>query len=171
MCPDWNETRIWRVTPPTACIYQVSNWYLKICRKKARKTFKKSKTRKNNCQNSKNNIFTKNVTYAEKYTAGHMCTKFEEFILIFVAMIAKKWVWPTFGWKLGQSDPIVIQLKLDTLCHLLNVYTKFLIDISKHVEKKSGKRGRTDGPDGRTDGRMDGRTLPRHNTSVFQTGV
>ena len=57
----------------------------------------------------------------------------------------KKWVWPTFGCKLGQSDPIVMQLKLGMPCHLLNVYTKFQIDISKHVEEKSGKRGRTDG--------------------------
>ena len=57
----------------------------------------------------------------------------------------QKCVWPTFGCKLGQSDPIVMQLKLDMSCHLLNVYTKFLIDISKHVEEKSGKRGRTDG--------------------------
>ena len=38
-----------------------------------------------------------------------------------------------------------MQLKLDMSCHLLNVYTKFQIDISKHVEEKSGKRGRTDG--------------------------
>ena len=64
----------------------------------------------------------------------------------------KKWVWPTFGCKLGQSDPIVMQLKLDMSCHLLNVYTKFQIDISKH-EEKSGKRGQTDG---RTDRRTDG---------------
>ena len=42
-----------------------------------------------------------------------------------------------------------MQLNLD-MCHLLNVYTKFQIDISKHVEEKSGKRGRMDG---RTDGR------------------
>ena len=48
-----------------------------------------------------------------------------------------------------------MQLKLDMSCHLLNVYTKFQIDISKHVEEKSGKRGRTDG---RTDGQTDGRT-------------
>ena len=45
--------------------------------------------RKNNCQNSKNNIFTKNGTYVEKYTAGHLCTKFEEFIFISETMIAK----------------------------------------------------------------------------------
>ena len=46
-----------------------------------------------------------------------------------------------------------MQLKLDMSCHLLNVYTKFQIDISlKHVEEKSGEYGRIDG---RTDGRMD----------------
>ena len=60
-----------------------------------------------------------------------------------------------------------MQLKLDMSCHLLNAYTKFQIDISKHVEEKSGKRGRTDG---RTDRRTDGRTLPRHNTSRFSNG-
>ena len=56
-----------------------------------------------------------------------------------------------------------MQLKLDMSCHLLNVYTKFRIDISRHVEEKSGKRGRTDG-------RTDGRTLPWHNTSRFSNG-
>ena len=60
-----------------------------------------------------------------------------------------------------------MQVRLDMSCHLLNVYTKFQIDISKHVEEKSGKRGRTDG---RTEGRTDGRTLPRHNTSRFSNG-
>ena len=33
--------------------------------------------------------FTKNGTYVEKYTAGHLCTKFEEFTLIYEALIAK----------------------------------------------------------------------------------
>ena len=45
--------------------------------------------RKNNRQNSQNDIFTKNGAYVDKYTAGHLCTKFEEFILISEAMIAK----------------------------------------------------------------------------------
>ena len=44
---------------------------------------------KNNRQNSENIIFTKNGNYIERYTAGHLCTKFEEFILIYEAMIAK----------------------------------------------------------------------------------
>ena len=51
--------------------------------------FEKSKARKNNRQNSENMIFTKNRTYVEKYTAGHLSTKFEECILIYEAMIAK----------------------------------------------------------------------------------
>ena len=46
-----------------------------------------------------------------------------------------------------------MKLKLDMSCHLLNAYTRFQIDISKHVEKKSGKLGRTDG---RTDRRTYG---------------
>ena len=31
----------------------------------------------------------KNGIHVEKYTTGHLCTKFEEFILIYEAMIAK----------------------------------------------------------------------------------
>ena len=47
--------------------------------------------RKNNRQNSENDIFffTKNGTYVEKYTTGHLCTKFQEIILIYEAVIAK----------------------------------------------------------------------------------
>ena len=52
---------------------------------------------------------------------------------------------PTFGCKLGQSDPIMMKIKLDMSCHLLNVYTKFENDILKHVEKKFGKLGRAEG--------------------------
>ena len=51
--------------------------------------FAKSKTRKNNRQNSENKIFEKNGTYVEKYTVGHLHTKFEEFTLIYKATIAK----------------------------------------------------------------------------------
>ena len=58
-------------------------------KKKSPENFEKSKIHKNNRQNSENYIFTKNRTYVEKYTAGHLCTKFEEFILIYEAMIAK----------------------------------------------------------------------------------
>ena len=58
--------------------------------KKSPENFEKSKTHKKISQNSENNIFTKNGTYVEKYTAGHLCTKCEEFILIYEAMIEKK---------------------------------------------------------------------------------
>ena len=47
-----------------------------------------------------------------------------------------------------------MQLKLEMSCHQLKVYTKFETDISKHVENKSWKLGRTDG---RTDGRTEKR--------------
>ena len=57
--------------------------------KKSPENFEKSKTHKNNRQNSENDIFTKNGNYVKRYTAGHLCTKFEEFILIYEAMIAK----------------------------------------------------------------------------------
>ena len=57
--------------------------------KKTPENFAKSKTRKNNRQNSENKIFEKNGTYVEKYTAGHLRTKFEEFTLIYKATIAK----------------------------------------------------------------------------------
>ena len=56
---------------------------------KTPENFAKSKTRKNNRQNSENKIFEKNGTYVEKYRAGHLRTKFEEFTLIYKATIAK----------------------------------------------------------------------------------
>ena len=40
-----------------------------------------------------------------------------------------------FDYKVGQKVLNVIKLKLDLWHHLLNVSTKFQIDISKHVEK------------------------------------
>ena len=42
-----------------------------------------------NFEKSKKIFFTKNGTYVKKYIAGHLCTKFEEFVLIYEAMIAK----------------------------------------------------------------------------------
>ena len=89
-------------------------------------------------------IFAKNGTYVENYTAGHLCTRFEVYVLICETMLAKKWVWSTFGCKLGQSGPIVMKLKLDMSCHVLNVYqvsNRYL----KACRKNSGKRGWTDG--------------------------
>ena len=42
-----------------------------------------------NRPNSKNKIFEIIGFYVHKYTVGHLCTKFEGFILIYEAMIAK----------------------------------------------------------------------------------
>ena len=47
--------------------------------------------------------------------------------------------WPIFGCKVGQSVRIGMKLELDVWHYLLNVYTMFENDISKHVEKKPGK--------------------------------
>ena len=44
---------------------------------KSPENFAKSKTRKNNRQNSENTIFAKHGTYVEKYTASHLRTKFK----------------------------------------------------------------------------------------------
>ena len=54
-------------------------------------------------------------------------------------MNAEKWIWPIFGCKVGQSVLIGMKLELDVWHYLLNVYTMFQNDISKHVEKKPGK--------------------------------
>ena len=56
---------------------------------KSPENFEKSNTHKTNRQNSENTILAKNITYVEKYTAGHAYTKFEEFILIYEAMTSK----------------------------------------------------------------------------------
>ena len=88
-CLDWNESRTWHVTLPTKCIYHVSEWYLKTCRKKARKTSQNPKRAKIIAKIPKIWFLQKNGTYVEKYTAGHLRTKFEEFTLIYKATIAK----------------------------------------------------------------------------------
>ena len=68
---------------------------------------------------------------------------------------SKKWVWPTLGCIVDQSDPILMKLKLYISCHLLNVYAKFQIDMSKHVEKV-WKTGTDILMDRRTDGHCHG---------------
>ena len=59
--------------------------------------------------------------------------------MIFKAMYADKWLWPIFGCKVGQSVQIGMKLQPDLWHHPLDVYAKFQTDISKHVQKKSGK--------------------------------
>ena len=70
-------------------------------------------------------FFAKSGTYVEKYRADHLCTKFEGNILSLRGHDCKKCVRPTFGCKVVQSDTITMKLKLDMLCSLLNVFTKF----------------------------------------------
>ena len=114
--------------------------------------FEKSKRRKSNHHISECKNFATNENYVDTSTAIYLCTKFEGFISIYNNMIANKWLWLSFGCKVDQSDPIVMKLKHDLSCHLLNVYTKFQIDASKHVGKKSGKlEWINDLTDGRTD--------------------
>ena len=48
-------------------------------------------------------------------------------------------IWPTFGCKVGQNVLIAMKLELDLWCHLLDVYSKFEINIWKHVKKKAQK--------------------------------
>ena len=48
-------------------------------------------------------------------------------------------VWPTLGCKVGQEDLIAMNLELDLWCRLLDVYSKFQVNISSNVEKKPGK--------------------------------
>ena len=84
-----------------------------------------------------------------QYTTGHLCTTFEDFIFIYVAIIAKI----EFDLLLSVNNPsdvIVTKLKLNSMSfHLLNVCKKIQIDISKHAEKSP------ENADGRTDRRMD----------------
>ena len=54
-------------------------------------------------------------------------------------MNAEKWIWPIFGGKVGVSIPIVTKLKLNVSRHLLGVYDKLQIDISKQVKSIAKK--------------------------------
>ena len=51
-----------------------------------------------------------------------------------------------FGCKVGQSDPIVMTLQLYVSRCLLNVHTKFQIDISKHVQNSLENSSLTKSP-------------------------
>ena len=57
-----------------------------------------------------------------------VCTKSKGLILIVEPMRTEKIIWPTFGCKIGQRDPIVMKLTLGMACHPSNVYTKFQIE-------------------------------------------
>ena len=55
---------------------------------KSLENFEKSKTRETIAKIPKKLL--KIVTYVKRYTAGHLCTKFEEFSFVYEAMIEKK---------------------------------------------------------------------------------
>ena len=59
------------------------------CRKKARKTSQIPKSAKIITKIQKIRFLQKKGPYVGKYTAGHLRTKFEKFILIYMATIAK----------------------------------------------------------------------------------
>ena len=80
------ELDVWHYLLNVCTMFHIDIW--KHAEKKKEK-FTKSKTRKNNHQNSENMTFAKNRTYVEKYTAGHLRTQFEAFTLIYEATIAK----------------------------------------------------------------------------------
>ena len=145
-CPDWNETRTWRMTRPTKCIYQVWNWHLKTRRKKA----EKSKTRKTNRQNHENAIYARLGTLVETDAAGQLCTKCEEFILIDEAMIAKN---------------MLSLLLAESQTRHSAPPTECIYKVSYWYLKACWKS--PENADGGTDRHTDGRTLPRHNTSGF----
>ena len=52
-------------------------------------------------------------------------------------MNADKWLGPIFGCNVGQSVQIGMKLELDVWHHPLDVYAKFQIDISQHVQKST----------------------------------
>ena len=52
--------------------------------------------------------------------------------------VAKR-IWPMLGCKVGQTDLIVLKVKLDVSCQLMDVYTRSEVHISNAVEKKPHK--------------------------------
>ena len=129
--------------------------------KKARKTGKMQNAQKWSPKFRKQEFWKKNRNLCREVYRGFSTYQIWKVYLDLWVHDCKKWVWPIFGCKLGQSDPIMMKLKLDMSCHLLNVYTKFQNDISKHVEKSPENIGRTDGrTDGQTDRHCHGITRP-----------
>ena len=80
------ELDLWHHLPDVYTKFQID--ILKHV-EKSPENFEKSKKRKNDRQNTENKIFATIGTYVKRCAAGHLCTKFEEFILIDEAMIAK----------------------------------------------------------------------------------
>ena len=120
---------------PAGCIYQVSNSYLETC--KTLRMLGAPLTPPFECffstrgpkiaQASRKSVGVKALTIWVYHIWGLYIT--------YKAMNADEWVWPIFGCKVGQSVQIGMKLELDMWHHLLDAYTKFQTDISKHVQK------------------------------------
>ena len=67
----------------------------------------------------------------------------------------QQWIWPIFGCKVGQNDMVMMIPKFYVLFQQLNVYTKFQIDVSNHVEYRW----------------TDGWTSPQHHLTLFLTYI
>ena len=125
------------VALPSRCIYQVSNWYLKTCWKKTPDNFSLA----GSSTYSPIRVFlsARGPKIAQPRHSLYQCVyQIWGLYIIFEAMNAEKWR-PIFGCKVGQSVPIGMKLELDVWHYLLNIYTMFQNDISKHVEKKARK--------------------------------
>ena len=141
---------------PTQCINQLSSWYGKTFRKKSAKLFRgrdlilmKLKPHVSLAGSSPFRVFLSTrgpkIVQAWQISVGVKTLTFEcvyqiwGLYIIFKAMYADKWPWPIFGCKVSQIVQIGMKLELDMWHHPLDVYVRFQIDISKHVQKKSGK--------------------------------
>ena len=137
------------MTPPTRWIYYVWSWYLKKSTKKAWKATKNSKRAKIIVKIPK--IFVaKTRTYVKKYTAGHLCTKFEEFILIYEAVIVKH----EFDLLLAVNYDKVTQLWCNSNSTCQATYWMYIPSF-KLISQSMLEKVRKPRTDGRTDGRMD----------------
>ena len=105
-------------------------------------------------------IFLQKTELMSRSTAGHLCTKSEEFIFIYEAMIAKN----RFDLLLDVNWVNVTQLWCNSNSTCRATYWMYIPSfklISQSILKKSPENA---------DGQTDGRTLPRHNTSRFSNG-
>ena len=75
----------------------------------------------------------------KQYSSRHLLSKrvcrIWRLYIISEAIHGEKILWFIFGREVGQCDPIVMKLLFDVWHCLLDVYTKFRIDVLKHVQQ------------------------------------